>query len=212
MRVTRTRHLVGALIAAGMLTACGSATAATPDPTSDEHDQPDTADALEAELDEVRDAVGGHDADSARAAGWQQVDGLDHCFEHPDHGGMGYHLIDTDQLDEPSLDPHRPEALVFVPDGDGHLHLGAVEYIVPTDLWDAPDPPSVFGHDLHVLEPVPGVEVWGLHVWLFEDNPQGTFADWNPQVRCPPQTATDADDDGGSVPAVPGRPGTIRPL
>jgi LmbE family N-acetylglucosaminyl deacetylase len=46
-----------------------------------------------------------------------------------------------------------------VPSRDGGLRLGAVEFIVPTDLWQEADPPSVLGHELHVLEPVPGVEV-----------------------------------------------------
>jgi hypothetical protein len=61
---------------------------------------------------------------------------------------------------------------------------GCVDYTVPVDLWEHEEPPSVLGHELHLLQPVPGVQVWGLHVWLFERNPAGMFADFNPRVTC----------------------------
>jgi hypothetical protein len=134
---------------------------------------------------QVRGAVARyHTPDRAQAAGWGLVPGLDHCFDRPGVGAMGVHYIDTDALLDPTLDPLRPEALVFVPGPDGQLRLGAVEYIVPMSLWEGDEPPMVLGRHLHQLEPVPGVHVWGLHVWLFQPNPDGIFADWNPQVSC----------------------------
>jgi hypothetical protein len=137
------------------------------------------------EVAQVRGAVARyHTPDRAEAAGWGLVAGLDHCFDRPGVGGMGVHYIDTDALADPTLDPLRPEALVFVPGPDGQLRLGAVEYIVPMPLWEGDDPPVVLGRHLHELEPVPGVHVWGLHLWLFQHNPDGLFADWNPQVSC----------------------------
>jgi hypothetical protein len=141
---------------------------------------------VQRDLAQVRAAVARyHTPERATAAGWQLLPGLDHCFEHPEAGGMGVHFIDPDQLGNGTLDPSRPEALVFVPGPHGQLRLGAVEYIVPiADPDDPGEAPSVLGHDLHRLEPVPGVHVWGLHVWLFESNPAGMFADWNPRVSC----------------------------
>jgi hypothetical protein len=137
------------------------------------------------EVAQVRGAVASyHTTDRADAAGWGLVPGLDHCFERPGVGGMGVHYIDTEALVDPTLDPRHPEALVFVPGPDGQLRLGAVEYIVPMALWEEDEPPMVLGRHLHELEPVPGVHVWGLHVWLFEHNPDGLFADWNPRVSC----------------------------
>jgi hypothetical protein len=134
---------------------------------------------------QVRGAVARyHTPDRAEGAGWGLVPGLDHCFDRPGAGAMGVHHIDTDALVDPNLDPLRPEALVFVPGPDGQLRLGAVEYIVPMSLWEGDEPPMVLGRHLHELEPVPGVHVWGLHVWLFQPNPDGIFADWNPQVSC----------------------------
>lgn len=137
------------------------------------------------EVAQVRSAVARyHTPARAEAAGWGLVEGLDHCFANPGVGAMGYHYIDGEQLGDPTLDPARPEALVFVPGPTGQLRLGAVEYIIPVDAWEHEHAPSVLGRDLHVLEPVPGLEVWALHVWLFEHNPAGMFADWNPRVRC----------------------------
>ncbi len=141
--------------------------------------------ASQRDLAEVRAAVARFSTpDRAEDAGWELLEDLDACFELPGQGGMGYHYIDADRLVDPTLDPLRPEALVFVPGPEGQLRLGAVEYIVPVELWDEPEPPSVLGAQLHRLEPVPGTEVWGLHVWLFERNPDGMFADWNPRVSC----------------------------
>jgi hypothetical protein len=137
------------------------------------------------DLARVRGAVARyHTPARAEAAGWGLVPGLDHCFERPGAGGMGVHYIDTGALEDPTLDPRRPEALVFVPGPNGQLRLGAVEYIVPVPLWEHDEPPTVLGQHLHQLEPVPGVHVWALHVWLFEPNPAGIFADWNPRVSC----------------------------
>jgi hypothetical protein len=143
------------------------------------------ASSVQPQLAQVRRAVGRyHTPERAEAAGWGLVEGLDHCFEAPGVGGMGYHYIDVEQLGDPTLDPARPEALVFVPGPSGQLRLGAVEYIVPVDAWEHDQPPSVLGRDLHRLEPVPGLHVWGLHVWLFAPNPDGMFADFNPRVTC----------------------------
>jgi len=129
----------------------------------------------------------------ATRAGWGLVPGLDNCFEMPGVGGMGIHYINTDLLDL-DLNPLRPEALVYEPQPNGRLRLGAVEYIVPQAPWDAAHPgevPVIHGLQsqdmpLH-LNAALGVYV--LHAWIFTRNPAGTFADWNPDVSCPPGTA-----------------------
>ena len=183
----RRRSTLIAAVAAGLaLLTLGAAHAAGHAPGSvHEHDASHPGITQRA-IAEVRGAVAQyHTPARAQVAGWDLVPGLDHCFDNPGVGGMGYHYIDIEQLGDPTLDPLRPEALVFVAGPNGQQRLGAVEYIVPVELWDEPVPPSVLGHDLHILEPVPGVEVWGLHVWLFEHNPDGMFADWNPRVTCP---------------------------
>lgn len=138
----------------------------------------------QSEVAQVRAAVAQyHDVDKAIADGWVLLEGLDHCFES-EAGGMGYHYINPERLEDPTLDPLKPEALVYHELPNGKLKLGAVEYIVPVDAWEGDHPPEVLGRHLHELEPVPGVHVWGLHVWLFTQNPDGMYADWNPRVNC----------------------------
>jgi hypothetical protein len=124
-----------------------------------------------------------HRIEVAQAAGYDLVPGLDHCFENPGVGGMGIHYINVDLLDL-VVDPLQPEAMVYVPDPDGKLHLGAVEYIVPADLWDAeyPNPPMVLEQSMHFNE---DLGVYIKHAWIWRHNPAGMFEDWNPTVTCP---------------------------
>lgn len=177
---------VAATVAFILSTLGGAHAAADGHGPGDAHSDHHLPGATQRDLAQVRAAIARFNTpDRATAAGWQLLPGLDHCFESPEMGGMGVHYIDPDQLGNGTLDPLRPEALVFVPGPQGQLRLGAVEYIVPiADPDDPGEAPSVLGHELHRLEPVPGVHVWGLHVWLFEPNPAGMFADWNPRVSC----------------------------
>jgi hypothetical protein len=126
-----------------------------------------------------------HQPEKAMEAGWVLVPGLDHCFDNPGVGAMGVHYIDGSRLDT-TVDVLRPEALVYQHKPNGDLHLGAVEYIVPAEAWDAEGhamPPEVLGHHMHLNE---ALGVYVLHAWIFTKNPAGTFEDWNPNVSCPP--------------------------
>jgi hypothetical protein len=124
-----------------------------------------------------------HRPEAAQAAGYDLVPGLDHCFDNPGVGGMGIHYINVDLLDL-ALDPLRPEAMVYVPGPQGQLQLGAVEYIVPAEAWDAENDelPTVLGQHLHLNE---ALGVYVLHAWVWRNNPAGIFEDWNPNVSCP---------------------------
>jgi hypothetical protein len=138
----------------------------------------------QSELGQVRAATAQfHRVEAAQAAGWDLVPGLDHCFDNPGVGAMGFHYINVDLLDL-TLDPHQPEAMVYVPGKNGKLHLGAVEYIVPAEPWDEVNdhPPMVLGHHLHLNE---ALGVYVLHAWIWRHNPAGIFEDWNPNVTCP---------------------------
>jgi hypothetical protein len=124
-----------------------------------------------------------HRTEVAQAAGWDLVPDLDHCFDNPGIGAMGYHYINTGLLDT-ALDPLQPEALVYAPGPNEKLQLAAVEYIVPAEAWDAEDHdalPALHGQSFHLNETL-GVYV--LHAWIFKNNPAGMFEDWNPRVSC----------------------------
>jgi hypothetical protein len=131
----------------------------------------------------VRDATAQfHRPEAAQAAGYDLVPGLDHCFNNPGVGGMGYHYINVGILDT-TVELSRPEAMVYTPSPNG-LQLGAVEYIVPATPWDEAnsEPPQLLGQSFHLNT---NLGVYVLHAWIWKNNPSGMFEDWNPNVSCP---------------------------
>ena len=117
--------------------------------------------------------------DAAAAAGWDfEITG---CLEQPGAGGMGWHYANTSLIDG-TPEALSPELLVYAPSRNGGKKLVAVEFIVPFDAWTDEAPPSLHGVDFHRNE---GFGLWVLHAWIFEHNPDGMFADWNPRIGCP---------------------------
>jgi len=105
-------------------------------------------------------------------------------------GAMGYHATNEALLRGP-IAAQRPQAFMF--DAEGRV-LG-VEYEIMTDAVS--EPPQLFGQTFAKLPPHPGIEHehYALHVW-FVDNPSGQFADFNPEVSCPPGSTPSADSGG----------------
>ena len=141
------------------------------------------------QLREVRRATSAfRDVEAAKAAGYKASP---ECAADPKYGGMGIHYANQKLIADGVLDPLHPEILVYQPRGDGELSLGAVEYFQPDrdqDLDTDDDKPSLFGvpFDGPMLGHEPGMpEHYDLHVWLYERNPAGLFAAWNPRVHCP---------------------------
>ena len=81
-----------------------------------------------------------------------------------------------------------PEALVYELTPDGATRLVGVEYIVPQEFVEDESGsvvslPSVLGQDFHKHSFLP---VYILHAWVWEANPSGMYADFNPNVSgCP---------------------------
>lgn len=103
-------------------------------------------------------------------------------------GAMGFHMAKWSLHDDPAEDPLQPEYLVYEPAGsaNGKPKLVALEYeVFRPDWWAAGNttPPSLFGHEFESFD-FDGFQVFGLHVWLWRDNPSGMFTDWNPKVSC----------------------------
>lgn len=113
-------------------------------------------------------------------------------------GGMGIHYLNAQLLDA-EVDPETPEALVYAPRDNGSLELVAVEYLVFEEaLTGNPDEeilnpqdmriPDLFGTEMVRVDDdnrygVPAF--FERHLWLYEDNPAGLLADYNPEVSCP---------------------------
>jgi hypothetical protein len=136
------------------------------------------------DLSKIREATAGFQSTfRAQAADYEPIPGFDFCFQSMGVGGMGYHFIHTGLLDT-TVDVLQPEALVFAPDRNGSIQLGAVEYLVPSAAWDAEHttPPHLLGQSFHLNEKL---EMYILLVWIWLENPSGLFEDWNPNVSCP---------------------------
>lgn len=130
----------------------------------------------------IREATGDfHDVEAARAAGYVPPD-PDICM-YSDAGAMGYHHLNPELLDD-RLELERPEIVVYAPTTEEERTLVNVEYAVPYSAWPHDEaPPRILGRDLKRAD---GLGIWYLHVWVWEENPNGVFADWNPALTCTP--------------------------
>ena len=120
-----------------------------------------------------------HDLKAAQAAGYPMP--MPACIVDSTMGGMGHHYYHR-ALADSTLDIARPEMLIYAPTPDGKFKFVAVEYIVPYRvLPSTAKAPRLFGQE---FRPHEQFKYWYLHVWAWEKNAAGLFADWNPKIRC----------------------------
>jgi hypothetical protein len=110
--------------------------------------------------------------------GWSVM--ITGCMDDPVAGGMGFQYGNPKLIDD-SVRVDAPELLLYEPEKNGHLRLVGVEYVVPLSEWKSATPPRLFGRDFAVNATF---QIWTLHVWAWEHNPNGMFAEWNPRVTC----------------------------
>ncbi len=106
----------------------------------------------------------------------------------PEPGAMGLHYVNGELVKDGVVDPSQPEALMYER-RNGRLRLLGVEFIVDYAAWHKHDklPPALLGQvftyngapNRYGLDPF-----YALHVWAWQENPHGTFVDWNPPVSC----------------------------
>lgn len=89
-----------------------------------------------------------------------------------------------------------PVTLLYEPQADGSLELVGVENLVFAEAWAAAGntaPPSFHGEAYDYMKDDPATEIdeahnfeahYDRHVWIFRDNPNGVFAQFNPNVSC----------------------------
>ncbi len=166
--------VLSAVVAATMaLTGAASAAPGSTDPDASK------------KLAEVRQATAKYqDVNEAWADGYR-IAGNGAEEPDPGHcvGGMGYHYVKPALIGDPSVDPLKPEVLLYAPSEAGPRLVG-VEYLaVDTGqkkpyLFGVPFDGPMAGHE-------PGMPVhYDLHVWTWEANPAGIFTAYNPNVRC----------------------------
>jgi len=130
-----------------------------------------------------------HDPATAKAAGYLPSN---ECVAVPGLGVMGQHWVNPKYFttDASTLTPAHPQALLYVP-GTSGPRLVAIEYIVfapgatPAANPDQVDPngPQLFGQHFNGLMAghTPSMPThWDLHVWTWQHNPNGMFAQFNP--------------------------------
>lgn len=128
-------------------------------------------------------------------------------------GAMGIHYFRPDLLGitappNPRVDGsgthtdfNQPAILIYEPQADGSLVLVAVENLVFAKSWHAAGnsrPPSFHGVEYDSMKDDPATAIdeahmfephYDRHVWLYRDNPNGIFAQFNPNVSCAHGTA-----------------------
>jgi hypothetical protein len=128
------------------------------------------------------------DINNAIADGW--VQGTP-CVSGPNSGAMGVHFVKPERLGDGVLDADEPEALIYEPVSNNRFRLVGVEFITLADPWKKKHPkgdaPALEGHLLNFTsEPnrygLPAF--YEMHVWAWEQNTSGSFADWNNAVSC----------------------------
>jgi hypothetical protein len=131
------------------------------------------------------------DVNAAINAGYHPALG---CVSGPDHGAMGVHYLNASLLNG-EVEATQPQALIYEPLGGGRMRLVGVEFIVDATTWQKknPAPPQLY-QQLFQLIPSPnryGLDTfYEIHVWAWQDNPNGAFVDWNNKVNCNLQGTT----------------------
>ena len=145
--------------------------------------------AVNADLAQLRRLVAPyHNVDKALADGYvlESV-----CVSDPLLGAMGFHAPNLTLRNDAEISLLQPDVLVYERTPNGKFRLNAVEYFVLKSTWDAAHggagaaPPVLFGQNVPLSDHPPFGQHYELHVWLFQHNPSGIFALWNPTVSCP---------------------------
>ena len=156
--------------------------------TAAQHDQtPEQQKQLGALVTIVRDATERfRDVTVAEAEGYALQFG---CVTGPDSGAMGMHFVKGALVGDDVIDPARPEIVIYEPKPDGRLKLIGADFLVLKDVWDAKHaaPPQLMGQLFHLFEApnrfgLPAF--YTLHVWAWKENPNGSFVNWHPNVKC----------------------------
>jgi hypothetical protein len=124
-----------------------------------------------------------------------------------EEGAMGVHYFRPDLLGITEVEPlvngtgtHtdflNPGVLIYEPQADGSMELVAVENLTFMKAWEEGGntaPPSFHGvaYDRMVNDPSTELDEahgfaahYDRHVWVYRENPNGVFAQFNPAVSC----------------------------
>jgi hypothetical protein len=146
-----------------------------------------------------------HDIEFAQRSGYSlfkapPLTSPDGCISSAADGGMGYHYTRGNNLADDSVSLLDPEFIVYAPTQVGQpgsrtkRQLAAFDYFIPYSAkWPGPTDPAFQRaptlHDFSTMQDLPNVtfapsrfDGWMFHIWLWEKNPGGMFANWNTAV------------------------------
>lgn len=107
---------------------------------------------------------------------------LHECEVRPGEGPVGMVYVNFNRLLDGVIDPSSPDALVYEPAGpSGRPALVAAEFAMPYALWTDTEPPKFLGAEFQREDEF---GVYGLHVWIWRQNPNGLFEEANPRISC----------------------------
>jgi hypothetical protein len=127
----------------------------------------------------------------AKSEGWVQATP---CVSGPDHGAMGVHFVMPSRINGNIPSADAPQASIYEPLASGAFRLVGVEFIVIASQWQTKHPnsgpPALEGNLMNFVNApnrygLPAF--YEIHVWAWQDNPSGSFADWNTRVFCDKQ-------------------------
>jgi hypothetical protein len=175
--------LLGSLAAAAPLFAAGSAADNEPEQMHAGHDHAAPAKLVQIVRDATRQFL------NVNATAWAGYAPFLGCVSGPDHGAMGVHYVNGDLVKKGEINASMPEALIYEPLSDGRMRLVGVEFIADSATWLAhhDSPPVLEGQTFQLVNSpnrygLPAF--FELHVWAWQDNPNGAFVDWNTRVTC----------------------------
>jgi hypothetical protein len=111
------------------------------------------------------------------------------CVSGPDSGAMGLHYVNGTLVNQGTLDPTKPQIVIYEATPQGGLKLIGADFLLLADAWDKKNqgPPELMGQLFHYFEfpnrfGLPAF--YTLHVWAWKENPNGAFVNWHPKVSC----------------------------
>ena len=111
-----------------------------------------------------------HDFDRADEDGYEFL----HCVEGEGREYVNWSLVDC------NFDIEHPEALHYIPQGDG-LRLVGVEYVIPVACTATP-PEGFTGDDDEWEFMAEDLPIWATRAAIWLPNPEGMFAEHNPKI------------------------------
>lgn len=106
-------------------------------------------------------------------------------------GSQGVHFMHPDRIADPAVNILEPELLMYEPREDGTLRFIGVELLVFQEDWHAAgnEPvPVQLGREFGINMTLLDRPFYALHAWVWQYNPLGFFANWNPLVDCEYET------------------------